>query len=124
MSKDIRERAREVWAEVNRFKAPEPADPYLEATLDQVFGRVWSRPGLTRKERRWITLSTIAMAGVAGALEVHVRSALESGDISREEMLEFTLHFAHYGGWPLSSQLYATILRVSRQLDEANEGNA
>ena len=83
MSDDVRARAKEVWQDVNQFSAPEPADAFLEATLDQVFGRVWSRPGLTRKERRWITLTSIASAGAVLPLEVHVRSALESGDIAR-----------------------------------------
>ena len=112
MSDEVRTRAKELWQEVNQFPAPEPADGFLEATLDQVFGRVWSRPGLTRKERRWITLTSIAALGATDALEVHVRSALQSGDITPEEMKEFALHFAHYAGWPLASQLYTTIIRI------------
>jgi 4-carboxymuconolactone decarboxylase len=117
MSDELRERAREVWEEVNCFPAPEPDDAFLEATLDQVFGRVWSRPGLERKERRWITLSTIAAVGATSALEVHVRSALVSGDIQLDELKEFALHFAHYGGWPLSSELYRTIVKVAKELE-------
>jgi len=117
MSDELRARAREVWEEVNQFPAPEPSDGFIEATVDQVFGRVWSRPGLTRKERRWITLSSIASQGAVGALEVHVRSALTSGDIQLEEMQEFALHLAHYSGWPLTSQLYTTILEVAAELE-------
>lgn len=119
-SDEVRARAREVWEGVNGFPAPEPNDAFLEATLDQVFGRVWSRPGLERKERRWITLTTIASVGATSALAVHVRSALTSGDIEFEELIEFALHFAHYAGWPLSSQLYTTIVRVADEL--ASEG--
>lgn len=112
MDDDLRARARELFEEVNGFPATPPADPYLETTLDHVFGRIWSRPGLTRKERRWITLTAIAAQGADLALEVHLRSALESGDISGEEMVEFALHFAHYAGWPASAQLYTTTRRL------------
>ena len=56
--------------------------------------------GLRRKERRWITLTTIAMTGAEKAMEVYIRSALSTGDITREEMNEFCAHFAHYGGSP------------------------
>jgi 4-carboxymuconolactone decarboxylase len=112
-----RERARQKWEEVNRFPALEPADDYVGMTLDHVFGQVWTRPGLSRKERRWISLTAIACAGVQGALDVHVRSALQSGDITRDEMLEFSIHFAHYAGWPLSSQLYATATRIADELE-------
>ena len=108
-----RARARQQWQEVNTFPALEPEDAYTEMTLDHVFGEVWSRPGLARKDRRWITLTTIAAHGGAPmALEIHVRSAIRSGDISPDEMIEFAVHFAHYGGWPLSSTLYSTIRKV------------
>jgi 4-carboxymuconolactone decarboxylase len=117
MSDELRARAREVWEEVNLFPAPEPSDGFMEATVDQVFGRVWSRPGLSRKERRWITLSAIASQGAVGPLEVHVRSALTSGDIQLEEMQEFALHLAHYAGWPLTSQLYTTIVEIAAELE-------
>ena len=112
-----RDRARKVWEEVNQFPALEPSDDYVGMTLDHVFGDVWTRPGLTRKERRWITLTAIVCDGVQGALDVHLRSALQSGDITRDEMLEFSIHFAHYAGWPRSSQLYATVTRIANELE-------
>ena len=112
-----RERARKIWEDVNQFPALEPSDDYVGMTLDHVFGEVWTRPGLTRKERRWITLTAIASAGVQGALEVHIRSALQSGDITRDEMLEFAIHFAHYAGWPLSSLLYTTATRIAGEVE-------
>jgi 4-carboxymuconolactone decarboxylase len=46
-----------------------------------------------------------------------MRAALASGDVSRQEMLEFVLHFAHYAGWPRSSQLYVTFQRICGELD-------
>jgi 4-carboxymuconolactone decarboxylase len=90
-----------------------PQDAYQEFTMDALFGDVWGRPGLTRKERRLITLSIVGMTGAAGAIEGHVRAALASGDISKEEMMEFVVHFAHYGGWPLSTNLYSAMLKAT-----------
>ncbi len=112
MDDELRRRARELFEEVNGFPSTPPTDPYLETTLDHVFGRIWSRPGLTRKERRWITLTAIASQGADLALDVHLRSALESGDITGDEMIEFALHFAHYAGWPASAQLYTSTRRL------------
>ena len=112
-----RARAKAIFEEVNGFPAPEPPDFFQETSLDHIFGEVWTRPGLTRKERRWITLTTIAMTGAETALTVHVRSALTSGDITREEMLEFAAHFAHYAGYPIATGLYTTIQRISAELD-------
>lgn len=115
-----RERAKGVFEEVNGFPAPEPPDFFQETTLDHIFGEVWTRPGLTRKERRWITLTTIAMTGAETAMGVHIRSALSTGDITREEMSEFCAHFAHYGGFPLAAQFYGTFMRIAAELDAAD----
>ena len=114
-----RDRAKRTYEEVNQFPAHEPPDFFQEASLDHIFGEVWSRPGLTRKERRWITLSTIAMTGAQTAMDVHVRSALVSGDITREEMSEFVAHFAHYAGFPIATQLYTTFMRIAGELGDA-----
>ena len=118
MSDDARRaRAKAMFEEVNGFTAPDPPDFFQETTLDHIFGDVWTRPGLTRKERRLITLTTIAMTGAATAMDVHVRSALQSGDITREEMGEFAAHFAHYAGFPIATQLYTTYQRIAAELD-------
>ena len=119
MADERRERAKAIFEEVNCFPAPEPTDFFTEATLDHVFGEVWTRPGLTRKERRWITLSAIAMTGAEMAMGVHIRSALTSGDITREEMREFVAHFAHYGGHPLAASFYTTFMRIAAELEGA-----
>jgi len=115
---DPRARARETFEAVNGFPAPEPTDFYQEASLDHVFGEVWTRPGLTRKERRWITLSTIGMTGADLAMDVHIRSALASGDITRDEMAEFVAHFAHYAGFPIAARFYSAFTRIAAELDE------
>jgi 4-carboxymuconolactone decarboxylase len=81
----------------------EPNTPYHEAVLDFVAAEVWARPVLSRRERRWITLTCAAMAGQITAVQAHVRSAVDTGDISLEELAEFALHFAVYAGWPLGS---------------------
>ena len=114
-----RARAKAMFEEVNRFPASDPPDFFQQTSLDHIFGEVWTRPGLTRKERRWISLTTIAMTGAQPAMEIHVRSALESGDISREEMGEFVAHFAHYAGFPIATALYTTLMRVAAELDGA-----
>ena len=114
-----RARAKEIFQEVNQFPAPDPTDFFQETSLDHIFGEVWTRPGLTRKERRWISLTTIAMTGADTAMEVHIRSALSSGDITEREMSEFVAHFAHYAGFPIATRFYTTFRRIAAERDEA-----
>src|SRR5262245_59871099 len=77
--------------------------PFQVATREFLFGDVWSRPGLGRRERRWVALTCAAAADAPKPLEDQVYAALKSGDMSLEELLEFVLHFAVYCGWPKAS---------------------
>lgn len=121
MDETKRQAAREKYREVNGFDAMEPSDFFLELTVDHVFGELWTRSALTRKERRLITLAAIATAGAPTALDVHVRSALESGDITPDEMTEIAAHLAHYAGFPLATGLYTAFRRIAGELEAAND---
>jgi 4-carboxymuconolactone decarboxylase len=91
--------------------------PYnSEGILDFVFAEVWARPGLTRKERRWITLTAVAAVAQPGPIRAHLRAALESGEISMAEMREFVLHFAVYLGWPLASFVDQVLTELEDEL--------
>jgi 4-carboxymuconolactone decarboxylase len=105
----------DMFTQVSGFPAPQVHGPFMEVMVDQVFAEVWNRPGLTRKERRWISLTCVAAAGIGDALAVHVGGALSSGDISIEELREFVTHFAAYAGYPKASLLHTTVERVWSQ---------
>ena len=72
--------------------------------IDFVFAEVWERPGLTRRDRRFVTLACVAAADAEGPLRDHVYAALNSGDVTITEMQETVLHFAVYSGWPKASR--------------------
>jgi 4-carboxymuconolactone decarboxylase len=103
------ERGRAMYDEVNGMEAPAATSPFIEATVDLVFGEIWTRPGLTRKERRWIALTAVASSGAQAAMQVHVRTALESGDITIDELRELVLQLAVYQGWPRAVTLHLVV---------------
>ena len=106
------------YREVMVSDAPPPMTPYLShGVVDSVFGELWSRPGLSRRDRRWITLACVGAAAVDIPIEQHVYAALVSGDISREEMQEFVLHFAYYAGWPRASALERAYIQSIGRID-------
>ncbi|MBL7502727.1 carboxymuconolactone decarboxylase family protein [Frankia sp. CNm7] len=102
-------------------REPTPATtPYEAATRDFVFGEVWSRPGLSRRDRRWVALTCVAAADSPEPIDDHVYAALKSGDISLPEMLEFILHFAVYCGWPKASHVEMVIAKQSARISQEN----
>ncbi|MER6957973.1 MULTISPECIES: carboxymuconolactone decarboxylase family protein [unclassified Streptomyces] len=90
---------------------PSARTPFGRASRDFLYGEVWSRPGLSRRDRRWVTLTCVAAADAPEPIEEHVHGALASGDISLAELLEFVLHFAVYCGWPKASHIEGAIAR-------------
>ncbi len=108
--------ADETFRAVLHREPTEISTPFQQVSRDFVFGEVWSRPGLSRKDRRWVALACVAGADAPGPIEAYVRAALESDDIELEEMLEFVLHFAVYSGWPKASHLEGAVIRQWAQI--------
>jgi 4-carboxymuconolactone decarboxylase len=101
--------AEQTYREVMTVEPPAVTSPLEQATRDFVYGQVWSRPGLSRRDRRWVTLACVAAADSPGPIEEHVYGTLNSGDIALPELLEFVLHFAVYCGWPKGSHVEGVI---------------
>jgi len=95
------EEGEKCFVDVNLLPPPPRDSPYFQAgILAFVFGHLWRRPDLGRRERRLITVAAVGMSGALGPIYSHVGSALESGDISRSEMDEVILQFSAYAGFP------------------------
>jgi 4-carboxymuconolactone decarboxylase len=111
MSDDERwERGAEMFSAVVGMPAPKRGDDYYaDVAIDQVFAEIWTRPGLTRKERRWIAITCACMSGAPFAMELHLGAALRTGDISIEELREFVVQFAAYAGHPTATAARAAL---------------
>jgi 4-carboxymuconolactone decarboxylase len=102
---DRSERGRRAFADAMTVPPPEDYSPATaNGLIDFVFGEVWTRPGLSRRNRRFVTLPCVAAADAEQPLREHVYAALNSGDLSIGEMRETVLHFAVYSGWPKASR--------------------
>ena len=97
-------RGAEKFTEVVGMPAPKRGDDYVaDVVIDQVFAEIWTRPGLTRKERRWIAITCACASGAPFAMQTHLGAALGSGDMTLEELQEFVIMFAAYAGHPAAT---------------------
>ena len=113
------ERGAEAFSQVTGMPAPERGDDYVaDVVIDQVFAEIWTRPGLTRKERRWISITCACMTGAPVAMETHFGAALRTGDISIHELREFVIHFAAYAGHPRATAARAALDAASARVSE------
>jgi 4-carboxymuconolactone decarboxylase len=74
--------------------------PKLAQLTDSVlFGDVWARPGLSRRDRSLVTVSALIAMNRPEQLRSHLRLARENG-VTRDEVVEAITHLAFYAGWP------------------------
>lgn len=98
------------FAEVMTFEPPADGSPVMShGLIDFVFAEIWARPGLSRRDRRFVTLACVAAADAEKPLVEHVYAALNSGDLTITEMREAVLHFAVYSGWPKASRFNGVV---------------
>ena len=69
---------------------------YSETVL---FGEVWERPGLKKRDRSLIVVATLIALGRERQLVGHLNRALDNG-VTKDEISEIITHLAFYAGWP------------------------
>lgn len=74
--------------------------PKFGELTDQVlFGDVWERPGLSKRDRSLITVAALTALYRSEQLRGHLWRALDNG-VTRDEICELITHLAFYAGWP------------------------
>jgi 4-carboxymuconolactone decarboxylase len=74
-----------------------------------VWGEIWMRPALDVKTRRLLVIATLIALGRWEELQLHVGAAIESGDISADEVKEIILQQAIYCGIPTANHVMQLI---------------
>jgi 4-carboxymuconolactone decarboxylase len=75
------------------------APKLAELTDDILFGDVWERTELSKRDRSLITVAALVANGNTEQLPGHVNRAKANG-ISETELAEVMTHLAFYTGWP------------------------
>ena len=75
------------------------APKLLELTDDVLFGDVWERPGLSKRDRSLITVAALVALYRTDQLPGHLRRAVDNG-VTDDELIEAITHLAFYSGWP------------------------
>jgi 4-carboxymuconolactone decarboxylase len=75
------------------------APKLAEITDDVLFGDVWERPGLAKRDRSLITVAALIAMNRTEQLPFHLERAIENG-LTKEELVEAITQLAFYSGWP------------------------
>jgi 4-carboxymuconolactone decarboxylase len=75
------------------------APKLAELSDDVLFGDVWERSQLSKRDRSLITCAALVALGKSEQMNFHFPRALENG-VTQEELVEVITHMAFYTGWP------------------------
>ena len=88
------------------------------------WGSVWSRDGLTKRERSMITIALLAALGHWEEFALHLRATSNTG-ASAEDIKETLLHVAVYAGVPAANRAFAiaktTLMEAGEIAEPGNE---
>jgi 4-carboxymuconolactone decarboxylase len=78
------------------------ADELLEIGVDNIFGRLWAREGLSRRDRSLVTLGILITLRATDELKFHVQIARRNG-LTESEIAEVIYHASGYAGFPAAN---------------------
>jgi 4-carboxymuconolactone decarboxylase len=87
------------------------APKLVELTDKVLFGDVWERPQLSKRDRSLVTVSALIAMNRPDQLRSHLARARENG-LTQEELVEAITHLAFYAGWPNA----VTAISVAREV--------
>ena len=75
------------------------APKLVELTDDVLFGDIWERPELSKRDRSLVTVAALIALNRPDQLRFHLDRALQNG-LQKEKLIEVITHLAFYAGWP------------------------
>ncbi len=82
-----------------------------ELTRELVYGDIWERPGLSKRDRSLITIATLTALYRTNQIRSHMRRALANG-VTKDEIGEVLMHMAFYAGWPCAVNAFEVAKEV------------
>jgi 4-carboxymuconolactone decarboxylase len=79
--------------------------PFLRDTVEHLFGEVWSRPGLSVRDRRLLVIGATAALGRSDLIRIQTLGALRNNELDAAQLEEALLQLAYYVGWGNASAL-------------------
>jgi 4-carboxymuconolactone decarboxylase len=76
--------------EVYGWEMPDLPGDYFALTVDHLFADIWSRPGLSMRDKRIMTLSVVTALGLPDLAEIQVNAALANEEMTADELREMS----------------------------------
>lgn len=123
---DVREQGLQVFRELLPGVLPDgdvelPTGSFggemLGLAMDNVFGRLWTREQLSRRDRSLVTLGILIALRASDELQIHFQIARTNG-LTDDEIAEVIYHCTGYAGFPAAN----SAMRVAQEVLHGGDG--
>jgi 4-carboxymuconolactone decarboxylase len=94
--------------------------PFQELITEAAWGHVWSRDGLTLRERSIVTIALLAALGHDEEVQMHVRATRNTG-ATENDICEALLHVAIYAGIPAANHAIGLVKATYQEMAEREQ---
>lgn len=108
-----RDRLKEVHGE-RSLETVESLGDLGRLIVEFAYGEVYSRPGLTLRERQIASVAALVAAGRSSQLPVHLRSSLKAG-LSADELREVIIQTATIAGFPPAMNAMSSLRTIASE---------
>ena len=89
---------------------------FQELITRYAWDEIWNRKGLDRRTRRMLVITTMVALGRWEEYQLHVRAALQSKDLSEDDLKEILLQATVYCGIPAANHAFKEARAVMAEL--------
>lgn len=121
MTDERRERGLKKMTEVYGWEFQDGPGEHFAVTADHLFADIWSRPGLSIRDRRLLLIGALTAQGLFDIAEIQIGAALRNEELDEEQLREIALFLCHYVGWPAGTTLDQKVGKVIAQEKKARK---
>ncbi|MEU2033641.1 carboxymuconolactone decarboxylase family protein [Nocardia amamiensis] len=115
----VRQRGLAKMAEVYGTEFQDYPGAHFAVTADHLFADIWSRAGLTIRDRRLLLLGALTAQGAIDTAGIQIGAALRNGELTEEQLHEIAVFLCHYVGWPNGTKLDLLVGTIVAQQKKA-----
>jgi 4-carboxymuconolactone decarboxylase len=106
---DKRRLGLETMAKVYGWEVQDGPGDFFAMTVEHLFADVWTREGLTFRERRLLLIGLLVGMGLDDVVGLQLDAALRTDELDGDELREIVIFLTHYAGWPRGAKLNQTV---------------
>ena len=111
-----RARGKALMKQVYGWDIDQVEGPFVESTVDHLFGEVWAEGTLSVRDRRLLLIGLTAGSGLEDVAGLQLDAAVRLGELDADDLRTIVVFLAHYAGWPRAARLNTEVEKIIARL--------